>query len=350
MSKANRGNGTQGAGRRLAFITAAPIVLILLAGEIARRFATAVDSRCLFWAQLLLCLLWLLLFVPVRSRALGRRISQARRLAGLAESGGGQIADLDQAMAAWQRQAQHGQEREAALEQSLSLARRELRQAARQLQTQAGLAASWSAATAAVGERLRPQLLAEAAARLSETARRNGAELSRLRTAFRDIVRVGGLAQDNLTELQRIIKENREIASQTHILSIWANVEAETAGSQDQGFQVIAREITQLAAVSMDNSLSQREQAFSLAEQVDRACSLSREAASCLGAERDNGQAARLANELERQLKQVELSCARLGEWTAQAEDTRRGLEELARSLQAAADLALPEQINDSWS
>jgi methyl-accepting chemotaxis protein len=112
----------------------------------------------------------------------------------------------------------------------------------RQLEQSAGLAAKRAATVLDVARR---------AAEMSESghasAERSAEELRRMQEAIETVVGQSSKLADHARQVGLIVGTVRDLAAQSHVLSLNASIEAAGAGEAGQGFSVVAREVRELA-------------------------------------------------------------------------------------------------------
>lgn len=84
------------------------------------------------------------------------------------------------------------------------------------------------------------------------------------------------------TQIENIIGEIEDIASQTNLLSLNATIEAARAGDAGKGFAVVADQISKLATDSAESAARTRELIMKCTEEVDNGNQLTSEARSGL--------------------------------------------------------------------
>lgn len=115
----------------------------------------------------------------------------------------------------------------------------------RELEQTAAVAAERAASVLAVAKR---------AGAMSDSgqssAERGAEELARLQRTIDDIVGESGHLLDQTRQVGDIVETVRDLATQSHVLSLNASIEAARAGDAGQGFAVVAREVRALAEQS----------------------------------------------------------------------------------------------------
>ena len=118
-------------------------------------------------------------------------------------------------------------------------------------------------------------LASEGATELAKVAEESGYEMELLMAAMDKIT-------ETSKEIESIIAEIEDIASQTNLLSLNASIEAARAGEAGRGFAVVADQIGKLAADSAKSAVNTRELISKSLEEINKGDEIAEKTAGAL--------------------------------------------------------------------